>query len=239
MEYLIGIGEIIIRSLASLVALFLLTKLMGVRQVSQLTFFDYIVGITIGSIAAELAADTNMSFFDSLTAMVVYSVAAASISLITNKSIKARRYFSGTPVIMIDDGKIIRANLSKQRYDLNDLLSECRTAGYFNISDIRYAVLEENGKLSILPKAINRPVTTGDMNLAPPEQGLCVSVIMDGRAMAQNLKKVGKNEQWLKNKLGEQDIKHISEVLLATYDESDNLSVYLMDEKAKHKGLLE
>ena len=195
MEILLDIGEIAVRSVVSIAVLFILAKLMGSKQISQLNFFDYVVGISIGSIAAEMSADTELPFHFPLIAMGVYAAIAVVISVSTNKSIKVRRFMNGTPSILIDRGRILRENLKRERIDINELLCQCRGQGYFNISDIDFAILETNGKLSILPQSAKRPVTPQDMNLTPPEEGLCANIVIDGQIMEKHLHSVGKKQR--------------------------------------------
>lgn len=127
---------IILRAFISFALLLLLAKLMGAKQISQMTFFDYIVGISIGSIAAVLAIDDQIPAVYPIAAMVIYALLDLALSVITSKSIVARRFFTGTPTIIIDNGKIIRENMVRTHYDMNDLLSLCRTKGFYNVSDI-------------------------------------------------------------------------------------------------------
>lgn len=137
-------------SVASIVALFLLAKLMGNKQISQLSMFDYIVGITIGSIAAEMATDLE-SPLRSLLAMVVYGLLAFFISVLTSKSLRARRVITGRPILLMSDGKIYRDNLKRARLDLTEFLALCRVSGYFDLSAISVAIMECSGTLSFCP----------------------------------------------------------------------------------------
>ena len=147
-ESLMFIGNVLLRSIISIVVLFILTKLMGAKQISQLTFFDYAIGISIGSIAADIAADIESSYLDAVISMGIYAGVAIIISYITKKSMKARRLLTGTPTILIDKGHILKQNLSKSKFDINELLCECRVSGYFNIADLEYAIMEPNGRIS-------------------------------------------------------------------------------------------
>ncbi len=176
-------SEVLLRSLVSLLVLFLLTKFMGFKQISQLNLFDYIVGISIGSIAAQMAFDPDIPYYATITAMAVYALTEVLISFLTTKSIKLRSFVTGTPVIVIHQGKIIEQNLKKIKYDLNDLLTECRINGFFDISQIECAIMETDGRLSFLPKSELRPVTPKDLGLAPAKEGLVANVILDGNVM--------------------------------------------------------
>ena len=148
-----NILKVIILSLVSETVLFILTKLMGDKQISQLTMFDYIIGITIGSIAAEMATALESDYSEPLTAMIVYALVAVAISILSSKSIKFRRFLYGTSLILLDNGILYKENFKTAKLDINEFLVQCRTSGFFNINDIQTAILESNGKISFLPKA--------------------------------------------------------------------------------------
>ena len=158
--------KVILTSLLSVAALFIITKMMGHKQVAQLDFFDYVIGITIGSVAAELATELE-SPWKPLVAMIIYGGASMLLNILAHKLSKTRKYINGTPTILMSDGKIFRENLKKAKLDLSEFLLLCREQGYFNLSDIEMAVFETNGKLSVLPRSENRPLTPDDVNLKP------------------------------------------------------------------------
>lgn len=221
--------KIIITSTVSLLILFLLTKLMGSKQVSQLNMFDYIVGISIGSIAAEMATELDAPI-NAMTAMIVYGVIAAAVSLIAERSLKARKILSGRPLVLLDNGKLYRKNFKKTRMDINDFLMQCRSQGYFDISQIQTAVMEFNGRMSILPISANRPLTPQDMNLAPEQEYMTTAVIEDGVIIEDNLKHTGNNYIWLKKQLSEQGYNKPEDVFLAMCDNNNKLTVYGTEE---------
>lgn len=223
--------NIVWTSAGSVVVLFILTKLMGYREVSELSMFDYINGITIGSIAAEMA--TNVEKFDEpLVAMVVYSIVVIAISYVSNKSIRFRRFVEGKPLILMQDGEIYYDNLKKGRVDVDEFLCQCRNSGYFDISQIHSVIMESNGKFSILPKSDSRSATPGDLNIKVPVDAITVTVIIDGCIMKENLKQTGKDQKWLNSQLDSQGIKDVSEVLFATLDIHNKLTVF---KKIKNK----
>lgn len=143
--------KIVFLSLGSIIVLFILTKLMGNREMSQLSMFDYVVSITIGSIAAEMSTSLENNFLEPVIAMIVYGIVATAISYFTCKSIKIRRIVSGRGKILYDNGKLYRKNLIKSKLDLNEFLMQCRINGYFNLANIQTAILEPNGRISFLP----------------------------------------------------------------------------------------
>lgn len=218
--------KIILTSLGSITALFILTKIMGNREMSQLSMFDYINGITIGSIAAEMATALEDDYIKPLTAMIVYALVVLILAIGTNKSIKLRRFIEGKPVILYFNGTIYRKNLSKANMDVNEFLTQCRVSGYFDLSQIYTVILESSGKLSFLPKEVERPTTPKDLKLTPNQSSLCANVIIDGHIMYQNLKHTGNNEKWLTNQLNAHGVSDVSSVMLATCDADNKVHVY-------------
>lgn len=232
-------GSVFIRSVVTIVVLFLLAKVMGKKQISQLNLFDYIVGITIGSVAADISLDLNKSFLDGVICMLVFGLTGALVSYVTLKSIKLRRFFTGTPSIIIENGKIIEEGLKKVKFDINDLMEELRGAGYFNIDEVAYAVMETNGKISFLPKDGDKPVTKKDMDLKIIPSSLVANIIIDGKIMMNNLKAMNKDEKWLSHELKVLGYKDLDEILLATLDSNDKIMVYKKGISAKYDTIFE
>lgn len=216
---------VVLTTIGSIIALFILTKLMGNKQLSQLSMFDYIIGITIGSIAAEMATELE-EFTKPLIAMVIYALFSLLISFANYKSIKLRRILTGKALVLFENGNLYESNLKKARLDINEFLTQCRNHGYFNIANLQSAILEANGRISFLPLSAQRPATPKDLNLSPPEDKPVINVIIDGKIMEGNLKFTGNDINWLNQQLQAQSIKNISDVFLATCDNENNLSVY-------------
>lgn len=218
--------KIILTSLGSIVALFFSTKIIGNKQMSELSMFDYINGITIGSIAAEMATSLDGEFYFPLIAIAIYTLVMWMISYISEKSVTSRRFLSGRSIILMQNGKIYQKNFKTAKIDITEFLTQCRINGYFNLDDVDTAILEENGKISFLPKASARPVTTQDMNLSVTQEKIMYAVIIDGHIMEENLKRTGNNKKWLENELSKQKIGNIKDVYLAECDGSDILTVH-------------
>lgn len=218
--------KISILSLTSLIVLFILTKLMGNKEMSQLSMFDYIISITIGSIAAEMSTALEDEFWQPLLAMFIYASVSIIISFISSKSLKARRIITGPTLILLDNGKLYFKNFKKAKLDLDEFLMLYRTNGYFNLSDIQTALLESNGKISFLPKAEKRPTITSDFDLKPKQDRITVNVILDKKIIYDNLEYTGNDYMWLQEQLTKQGINNIEDVFLATCDSENNLSVY-------------
>ncbi len=230
--------DIFLRSISSVAVLFIISKLMGKKQISQLSFFDYIVGITIGSIAAQMAFDDSLHYYETIIAIATYGLCDIAIAVSTIKSVKLRRFFIGTPTVLIYNGKIIEENLISTRYDINELLSESRYNGYFNLCDIKYAIFETTGRVSFLPYSDKKPVTPYDMNLNVEQENLVANVIIDGNIMYNNLHSCGKDENWLKNELKIQKYNNIKDIILATCD-NNTLTVYKKTHNKKKLDIFE
>ncbi len=217
--------NVAIRALLSLVTLFLVTKMLGKKQVSQLSLFDYVIGISIGNFAAEMTINLESHYLHGTLAVIIFGVVAYLISILTMKSIFLRRYFMGTPTVIIQNGKILEAGLKKVHYEINDLLEQCRTAGYFDLEEISYAIMEANGELSILPKSEYKNVTLKDMKIKSSKESLCANIIIDGKIMKNNLLIQNKSEKWLMDMLRQKKIE-LGDVILATLDDNGKLNVY-------------
>lgn len=219
--------KICLTSLGSLIVLFLSTKVIGNKQMSELTMFDYINSITIGSIAAEMATDVER-FYLPLIAIVIYTAVILLISYITEKSTKARRFLTGKSTVLMENGILYPNNFAKSKLDISEFLTQCRINGYFSLDEIDTAILEQNGKISILPKVAARPVNTKDLNLAVEQEKIAVNVILDGNVMEDNLKRSGNDIEWLKKELKKQNINNIKAVFLGICNtENNRLSLYM------------
>ena len=212
-------------ALLSAAALFIIAKLLGHKQISQLDFFDYITGITIGSIAAELATELEKPW-KPLAAMVVYGVITIVLSLVTNKFPKSRKFINGTPTIIMNNGKIYRKNLKKAKLDLSEFLLLLRQEGYFNLDEVQTAVFEYNGRLTVLPVSTKRPLNATDMNLTLEPEYISAEVIMDGRILEENLKRMGLDAKWLENQVKIQGYKNAKEIFLGLCDRNKKLTLY-------------
>ena len=217
--------QVLLTPLLSAGALFLIAKIMGHKQMSQLDFFDYITGITIGSIAAELATELETPL-QPLISMGVYGVISVLLSKATHLLPRSRKYINGSPTILMDGGKLYRENLKKAKLDLSEFMVMCRQQGYFNLNDIQTAVFEFNGQLSILPVSSKRPANPQDLNLTLPTETIQTEVIMDGRILGENLHRMGFNEKWLEKQLRVQGYKRPDEIFLALWDEQNQLTLF-------------
>lgn len=217
--------KVLLVSTLSFAVLFLIAKFVGHKQIAQLDFFDYVTGITVGSIAAEMATELEQPWRP-LLAMLVYGLISLLLGFLMSRYQRSRKYINGTPSILFDKGKLYRANLKKAKLDLSEFMVLCRQQGYFDLNAIRTAVFEYNGKLSILPVSQSRPLTPEDLQLAPEQEDVLTELIMDGRILEENLKRMGLDLTWLSHQLAEQGFHHAREIFLAVCDRKQTLRCY-------------
>ena len=231
--------NICFRTILVLIILFFITKMMGKKQISELNFFDYVVGITIGSIAADISLDIEKNMIAGIAALFIYGFISYIISFVSIKSILARRFFIGVPTVLVEKGKIIESGLKKSKIDVNDLLMEARENGYFNLDKIDYALMEVNGNISFLPKEKEKPVTKKDMKIKCSNEGLTVNAIIDSKYMVNNMKAINKDKEWLDHELKVNGYDNYDNILLATIDNNYKVTIYEKNVKPDKNTVLE
>lgn len=219
--------KICLSSTFSLIVIFILMKILGNRQMSELSMFDYVNGITVGSIAAEMATSLEGDFLNPLVAMLVYTLLMYLLSLACSKSMTARKLINGQCLLLYQNGKLIEKNFKKAKLDINEFLTQCRINGYFNIADLDTAMIETNGHISFIPLSQKRTTTPEDLNLSVPQEKPVFNVIIDGKIMYDNLKSSGNDKTWLDKNLKKQKESDISKIFLATCDSENHLSIYV------------
>lgn len=218
--------EVLFRVIIIFSVLLLMARLNGAKQIAQMSFYDYISGITVGSLAATISIDDNISFLSGLSAIIFYLGASLLINIITQKNLPLSNILTGKPLILINHGKIQWDNMKQSKLTISELLSNLRTEGYFNINEVYQAVLETNGKISVLPKGYARPVQNNDLKQKASDPILVTEVIIDGIILIDNLKLFGKDNDWLIKQLTIKQL-DITQIALAILDENGQLSFYM------------
>lgn len=222
--------EIMLRTTLTFIVLLILARFMGKKQISQLTFFHYVTGITIGSIAANIASESKLPFLDGLVAMIWWALLTILTNFISFKSKKARVLFDDKPVIIIRDGKLMKDSMEKTRLHLNDLNMLLREQNIFSIQDVHYAVLETNGQLSVMMKSDQETATKKDVKAhAPPPKFIPTEIISDYKLIPENLKELNLTEDWVHEQLKKQGIGNINQVFYAEVQSDGKLHVDLGD----------
>ena len=211
---------LLIVSLVAVVYMFFISKLLGKKQISQLEFIDYTMGISIGSIAAEMATDvSDKPFYYYVIAMTVFFLLDVVITFLGRKGFALKHFFKGRPLTIIYEGKIQYDVLKKSKLDINDVMGLCREQGYFSLSDIYYAVFENSGKLSIMPVPMQKKPSAKDLGLNLPNPKLPINLVVDGKISFSSLSEINKDKRWLEKRLGIKSKKDYKNIILAIYDE--------------------
>ena len=217
--------SIIPRSIISLITLFIATKILGKKQVSELSLFDYCIGISIGNFTAEMILVLDNQIINGVIAILTFGIIGYLISLLTIKSIKLRRLFFGIPTVIMEDGKISYNSLKKLNIDINDFLEQARNAGYFNIDELSYAIMEANGKISFLEKDEYKKPTKKDLKLKKEKDNLVSNIIIDGKLMKKNIEATDQNISWFQKQLTKMGYTSYENILLATYS-NNKIKIY-------------
>ena len=214
-----------VRSIIAFFSLLIFARILGKQQISQLTFFDYTLGITIGSIAAELTVDLSSRAWPHWIGLLSWAILGYAMEFITMKWRYAAKYIEGEPTIIVMNGKIMENALRKMKYNVSDIMEQLRNKDVFDLTEIDFAIIESNGQISVLKKPEYQNVTCKDLKIKKEKSGISTELIYDGILIEENLRQLNKDKKWLMNQLKSQDIKDISEVFLATLNPGGSLYV--------------
>ena len=207
---------VIVRGIIAFFSLLIFARLLGKQQISQLSFFDYVLGITIGSIAATLTTELDSRAWIHFVGLVVWTASVFALQWICEKWRYVSKFVDGEPAIVIMNGKIMENTMRKIRYRASDLMEQLRDKGVFDLNEVEFAILETNGKLSVLKKPQFQPVTPQHLNIPSLPGDMGTELIYDGQIIKQNLENLNVTEEWLYSQLKAKGIKDVSEVFLAT-----------------------
>jgi uncharacterized membrane protein YcaP (DUF421 family) len=221
MEY----ANVLIRTVLAFVTLFVVARLLGKQQLSQLTFYEYITGITMGDIAASIAIDAGRSPLYYMLALVAFAALTLGTGVITEKSRPLRKLIEGEPVVLVHNGKILEHNMAKSGYNMENLMMQLRERDAFDIREVEFAIAETDGYLTVLKKSQNRPVTPADLGVDTKYEGVPSEIIVDGQVIHQNLKQNHLDEAWLIARLQSMGYNSPQEIPYASLDSEGNLYV--------------
>lgn len=226
--------NVILRTVTIYFTVLLVMRLMGKREVGQVSTFDLVVAIMIAEIAIFPMENTDTPLFIGLIPMFILVGSEILLSYLCLKSRVLRKLVDGGPSILISNGMIMEKEMRKQRYNLNDLLAQLREKDIFDISDVKYAILETSGKLSVMLKTGKRSLTPEDIKLCLPEEDITSPVILDGEVLEQNLTLRGLSEDWLNKKLKKYDL-CARDILYASIDSGGKLFISEKSSSKKSK----
>ncbi|SFS58763.1 DUF421 domain-containing protein [Paenibacillus sp. BC26] len=224
--------EITWRTLMAVVFLLLMTKLLGKRQVTELSVFEYITGITIGNLAGYISLDTDEKWYLGFLSLGVWVAVSLGIELLQLKSKRVRNWIDGTPTVLIQKGKILEKNLKKERLTTDELMQQLRMKDVFKAADVEFAIMEASGAINVLLKTENLPLTPKQLGIKVTPEREPIAVVMDGVVLVDPLQVRGFNEAWLVKELKKSDLR-VEDVFLAQIDDFGTLTIDLYDDKVK------
>jgi uncharacterized membrane protein YcaP (DUF421 family) len=222
-----------VRTAVVYLAVLFLMRIMGKREVGQLSLFDLVVAIMIAELAAIPLSDNEMSLLHGIVPISTLVLLEIILSYMTLKSLTARKIIEGTPSIIVEKGRLLEEEMRRLRYNIDDMISQMREQGVYNLEDVEYAILETDGKLSLILKSEKRPVISEDLGLQPAYEGLPLPLISDGKLLKENMALAEKSREWLEENLRTRHNCSIGDVLYATLDTKGKLVVYLKGERKK------
>lgn len=228
---------VIVRSIIGFLSLLIFARVLGKQQLSQLTFFEYVLGITIGSAASTLSTDLSTRAWPHWVALISWAVFGYIMQLITLKKRTMAKYIDGEPTVIIVNGKIMEEALKTMKYRAADILQLLRNKDIFDLKQVKFAIVEPNGQISVMKKEEYLPVTPKDMNISPSPSDISIEVIYDGLIIEEHLKWFKKDKKWLKKELKKRNINDPSEVFLATMDNTGNFYADKYDDLMRKENI--
>lgn len=226
-ECMEAVFKVLMFSTVAFLFLFIITKIEGKKKIAQMSFNDYVIAISLGSIAAEFATLTDEPWYHYIIAMSVFFLLDLVITLVERKGFALKKFFRGKPLVLIEQNTLNYENLKKSKLTVEDILALLRSKGYFNIADVSYAVLETTGDLSVMPVDSARPATSQDVNAQPQPTAMPLTLVVDGAINQDGLNKLNKDEKWLLNKLHKAPDSGVKDILLASYDNAtDEITLF-------------
>jgi uncharacterized membrane protein YcaP (DUF421 family) len=224
---------ILIRSVWAFLLLLLMTRIMGKKQLSQLTFFDYCVGITIGSIAATMSVDQNVKIANGLISLLIWGLFPILLAVIGLKSRSFLHITDGKPAIVIKNGEILENSMKKNQLAIDELMMLLREKSVFKVADVEMAVLETNGELSVMKKTEQEPITPFMLGMKLEKEHAPTLLVADGHVLSKNLHTLGYTEEWLMGEMEKQGAFRIEDVFLAQVDSTGSLFIDMYKEQSK------
>jgi len=225
--------EIVIRSIASFGLMMVIARILGKATISQMTYHDFVAAITLGAITANLAFNVKMSGWQLLVALIIFGGIAYLFLVLAMNSRMIRKWISGQPTVIIQEGQILENNMRKLKFTLDTLNQELREKNIFNIEEVEFAVLELNGKLSVLRKEEYLPVTRKDFKMKSTKQFFPIELIMDGEIIDDNLNQNGVNKTWLLQQVKKRGLV-VEDVSYAVKSSNGHLFLDLFKDRVKH-----
>lgn len=223
-----------IRTLLMYFIVLVVLRLMGKREIGKLSIFDLVVSIMMAEIAVMVIEDTKIPLIKGIVPIITLMLTQIILSYITLKSKKIRDIVEGQPAVLIANGKLRDNEMAKQRYTVDDLITQLREKNINRIADVEFAILETSGKLSVFPKPAQLPATKEDLEIKDRDYGgIPMPIIEDGRILSSSLQKINKDEKWLIKKIKEHGIHDVHQIFFASVDNKGEFFIDLKDKNGK------
>ncbi len=228
------IWEFILRVVVLYLVVMVALRLMGKREIGQLSVFDFVVSVMVAELSTLPMEDTNVPLYRSLMAIAILVVLQLAVAIVQLKSHRFRHWVDGEPSVLVEHGEIRDQELKRVRYTMHDLLTQLREKGFLNVADVEFAILETSGQLSVFAKAANRPITPADIEQPVVSETMPLPLIIDGTPVQKTLTILGKTEMWLQNEISQRGYESIQNVFFATID---NQGQIYLDERDSENGV--
>lgn len=222
--------EVIVRTLLAVVVLFIMTKILGKRQVSQLSLFEYITGITIGNLAGSISLDIESKWYLGMISLTVWIACSLGIEFLQLKSKTMRDFIDSKATVLIRDGKVLEDNLKKERLTTDELMEQLRKRSVFKVADVEFAIMEPSGEINVLLHREYLPLTAKHLGIKVAPEKEPQAVVMDGEIMDEALAALGFNRGWLKTELDKVGVT-VENVFFGQVDSYGQLYLDLYDDK--------
>lgn len=226
--------EMVFRTLVIFVVLYVAARVLNKKLISQMTFFDFLAGITIGSLTASIILSTDLGLGTGVGALLLFSALVLLIDYTVVKSFRLRKVFNSEPTILVKNGKVLEEGMEKVRFNVDELLTRLRKKGYFYLDEVDTAMLETDGSVSVLAQPQYQPVVRQDMKMTAPYRGRPEAFVVDGHILESGLKAMGKDRQWAEKTLKERGIRDLEEVVAAQIDAQGNVYIDTREDGIKH-----
>ncbi|OOM77423.1 hypothetical protein CLPUN_23220 [Clostridium puniceum] len=215
----------IIKGVGIYILAIFLTRNIGRKLISQMNFFDFIMGVSMGSIVANAIIDKEFPSISATTALILFSILTIVTGYLSMKSVTIGKLINSEPVTLVENGNIVDKNMKKTKLTINELKMKLREKSAFSLADVEFAIMETDGQLSVLPKADKKPLTPYNIKVKVTSSGLEKDIIIDGTIIEENLRSAGLDKEWLKSELNKKNIKESSDVFYAGLDNNKKLYI--------------
>lgn len=206
-------------------------RIMGKREIGQLSVFDFVVSVMIAELSTLPMEDANISLYQSgiaIGSLVLYQIVVALLQL---KSTRFRHLVDGEPSVLVEHGQIKDREMRRHRYSVDDLLTQLREKGMNQLADVEFAILETSGQLSVFPKAEARPLTSRDVNQHVRPEHMPMPLVIDGQPVQKTLEVLGRDTAWLQQTLSQRGYASLQDVFFASIDGQGDIWIDARDPK--------